>query len=235
MKITIERHNGVNVLRDDLLPGGTKACFIGELLDPAFDCHVYASPVYGAFQIALAEYCRENNRRAVIFCAKRGQPHENTLRAKAAGARVLQVPYGYLSNVQAKARRFCGENNGQYLKFGGGEEIVIQRIAERARAVFKALGGVPDEIFCAVGSGTLLRGIERAANGTPCKITGVCVGAEFTGSHSGNTRLVKYPLPFDKPAKGIAPFKTSRNYDLKAWEVCLKNRGGGEALFWNVF
>lgn len=55
MKITIEQHNGVSVLRDDLLPGGTKACFIGELLAPSFACHVYASPVYGAFQIALAE------------------------------------------------------------------------------------------------------------------------------------------------------------------------------------
>ena len=93
MKITVERHNGVNVLRDDLLPGGTKACFIGELLNQAFDCHVYASPVYGAFQIALAEYCRANGRQAVIFCAKRGQPHENTLKAKAAGARVFPRPF----------------------------------------------------------------------------------------------------------------------------------------------
>ena len=234
MKITIEQHNGVSVLRDDLLPGGTKACFIGELLDTAFDCHVYASPVYGAFQIALAEYCRANNRRAVVFCAKRNDPHENTLRAKAAGARVLQVPYGYLSNVQAKARRFCDENNGQFLKFGGGEEIAIQRIAERARAVFAELGGVPDEIFCAVGSGTLLKGIERATADSGCKITGVCVGAEYMGGGQ-NTMLIKHPLPFEKPAKGSAPFKTSRNYDLKAWEVCLKRKGGGLVLFWNVF
>lgn len=235
MKITIERHSGVNVLRDDLLPGGTKACFIGELLNPAFDCHVYASPVYGAFQIALAEYCHEHNRRAVIFCAKRNEPHENTMRAKEAGARVFQVPYGYLSNVQAKARVFCRDNNGQYLKFGGGEDIVIQRIAERATAVFNELGRIPDEIFCAVGSGTLLRGIEKAVAGTKCKITGVCVGAEFKGVPLLSTRLIRHPLPFEKPGKGSAPFKTSRNYDLKAWEFCLKNNGGGDVLFWNVF
>lgn len=235
MTITIERHNGVSVLRDDLLPGGTKACFIGELLDPAFDCYVYASPVYGAFQIALAEYCRQHNRKAVIFCAKRNEPHENTLRAKAAGARVLQVPYGYLSNVQAKARRFCEENNGQFLKFGGGEEIAIKRIAERARAVFAELGGVPDEIFCAVGSGTLLRGIERATAGARCKITGVCVGAEYKDEKGANTILVKYPAPFERAARSLAPFKTSRNYDLKAWEVCIARNNGGEVLFWNVF
>lgn len=235
MKITIEQHNGVSVLRDDLLPGGTKACFIGELLAPSFACHVYASPVYGAFQIALAEYCREHNRQAVIFCAKRGVPHENTLRAKAAGARVFQVPHGYLSNVQSKARAFCAANGGQYLKFGGGEEIVVQRIAERARAVFAQLGRVPDEIFCAVGSGTLLKGIQRAASRTPCKITGVCVGAEYKGEVGRNTLLVKYPAPFERAARFSAPFKTSRNYDLKAWEVCLKRKGEGLVLFWNVF
>ncbi len=233
MKITIEQHNGVSVLRDDLLPGGTKACFIGELLDTSFDCHVYASPVYGAFQIALAEYCRANGRQSAVFCARRNEPHENTLRAKAAGARILQVPYGYLSNVQAKARTFCRENNGQYLEFGGDSEIAIQRIAERAQKVFAELGRVPDEIFCAVGSGTLLRGIERAAAGR-CKITGVCVGAEYKGSEQ-NTTLIRYPASFEKPAKINAPFKTSRNYDLKAWEVCLKRRGAGLALFWNVF
>lgn len=235
MKITIEQHQGVSVLRDDLLPGGTKACFIGELLNPAFDCHVYASPVYGAFQIALAEYCRANGRNAVIFCAKRNEPHENTLKAKAAGARVLQVPHGYLSNVQAKARAFCSENNGQYLAFGAGVEIAIQRISERAANVFAEIGGVPDEVFCAVGSGTLLAGIERAAQGSQCKITGVCVGAEHKGRVSENTVLVKYPAPFERPSKAKAPFKTSRNYDLKAWEYCLKLRGGGSVLFWNVF
>lgn len=235
MNITIEQHNGVNVLRDDLLPGGTKACFIGELLDQSFDFHVYASPVYGAFQIALAEYCRQHNRRAVIFCAKRGEPHENTLRAKQAGARVLQVPYGYLSNVQAKARQFCRENNGQYLEFGGRHEVAVQRISERAKAVFEKIGRIPDEIFCAVGSGTLLQGIERATEGGKCKIIGVCVGAEYKDAIGKNTALVKYPLPFEKPARAAAPFKTSRNYDLKAWEVCLARHNGGDVLFWNVF
>lgn len=235
MNITIERYNGVYVLRDDLLPGGTKSCFIGELLNPAFDCHVYASPVYGAFQIALAEYCRANNRQAVVFCAKRGKPHENTLMAKAAGARVFQVPYGYLSNVQSKAREFCKQNNGQFLTFGAREEIAIERIAERAGAVFAALGGVPDEIFCAVGSVTLLAGIERAVVGTGCRVMGVCVGAELKVPVAQNTSLIRYPLPFEKPARINAPFKTSRNYDLKAWEFCLKMKKGAAVLFWNVF
>ncbi len=235
MKITLEQHAGVTVLRDDLLPGGTKACFMGEILRPGFPCYVYATPVYGAFQIALAEYCREHGKSAVLFCAKRNDPHENTLRAKAAGARVMQVPYGYLSNVQAKAKRWCAENGGQYLEFGGQGETAVQRIAERARAVFAELGRVPDEIFLAVGSGTLLQGVELAAAGTDCRITGVCVGAEYNAATGQNTRLIKYPLPFDKPAKTLAPFKTSRNYDLKAWEVCRKQSGPGLVLFWNVF
>ena len=80
-----------------------------------------------------------------------------------------------------------------------------------------------------------MRGIQRAASRTPCKITGVCVGAEFKGEVGRNTLLVKYPAPFERPARFSAPFKTSRNYDLKAWEVCLKRKGEGLVLFWNVF
>ena len=56
--ITIEPHFGIKVLRDDLLPGGTKSILMTSIIGEAEE-YVYGSPVYGGFQIALAEYCNQ--------------------------------------------------------------------------------------------------------------------------------------------------------------------------------
>lgn len=232
--MTIEQHNGVYVLRDDLLPGGTKSVFLGKILDPAKQTYVYASPVYGAFQIALGQYCSAHGKRAVIFCAKRKMPHKNSLAAKAAGAQVLQVPYGYLSNCQSKAKAYVDSIPGtQYIEFGGNYPVAVDAIAQRMREINARLGGEPDEIFCAVGSGTLLRGI--IAGTTTAMITGVQVGAEYKEQLPCRVRILKHPLPFEKDSTAAAPFPSCSNYDLKAWEFCLKYRKGKKVLFWNVF
>src|SRR5689334_1021564 len=92
----LEQHKGVWVLRDDLLPGGTKSIFLVDLLLKHDATHyVYCSPQYGGFQIALAHACRALGRHAVIVTPKAGQMHPNTEAAAKAGAYVMQVPHGY--------------------------------------------------------------------------------------------------------------------------------------------
>lgn len=234
MNITIEQHNGIYVLRDDLLPGGTKSTFLGQLLEPGRACYVYASPVYGAMQIALAQYCQTIGAKAVIFCAKRGKPHPNSLRAKEAGAIVYQVPHGYLSHCQAKAKLFAEENNGQYIAWGANYQTAIDAIAKRTKEVILQLGFEPDEIYCAVGSGTLLKGIYKGTNNA--ELTGVMVGADFNEDLSSRVRVIKHPKKFEDECKITAPFPSSKNYDLKAWEICMQKADKNKkVLFWNVF
>ena len=55
--ITIEKHKGVNVLRDDLLTGGTKSILMPSIIGDDLE-YVYASPVYGGFQIVTHITCR---------------------------------------------------------------------------------------------------------------------------------------------------------------------------------
>ena len=55
--ITIEQHKGVNVLREDLLVGGTKSILMPSIIGESQE-YVNASPVYGGFQIALSAYCQ---------------------------------------------------------------------------------------------------------------------------------------------------------------------------------
>jgi len=207
MSITIEKYDnqaGIYILRDDLLPGGTKSILIDSLLVNRDDVNelVYASPCYGGFQIALSIFCKNNNKKATIFCAKRTIRHPNTEICIRNGANIVEVPYGYLSVVEKHAREYLREprfphtpslqtkgiilgapinDEGKILgaqclaplvplkiAFGANSPENITIIASRAKRVIESFtesyGKPPDEIWCAVGSGTLISGIIQAVN-----------------------------------------------------------------------
>lgn len=230
--MTIERHNEVYVLRDDLLPGGTKSVFLPSILDHSKERFVYASPVYGGMQIALAKYCSSIGKQAVIFSAKRKIPHPNSIKVKEAGGLVYQVPYGYLSNCTAKAIQYVRNHNAQLINFGADYPEAITAIANRMQAVSETLGFEPDEIFCAVGSGTLLTGIIAGTNSS--LINGVQVGAQLDIEVNNRLSIFQYHKPFEYETKILAPFSSCANYDRKAWEYCLKYKKKEKVFFWNV-
>lgn len=239
MSIAIEVYNGINVLRDDLLPGGSKSLILDSELDTAVNEWVYASPVYGGLQIALSHWCKNNNKKATIFCAKRNELHSNTQICIDLGANVIQIPDGYLNNIKGKANKYCIENNAKQIPFGLNTETARNIISNRIQEIIKKLGKEPDEIWCAIGSGVLAEGIIRGTK--TAKIFGVQVGKEYKLGMSmfldGFDRLtvIQYPKPFDKPSDITPPFKSTQNYDAKAWEYCISQKGSGDILFWNVY
>jgi 1-aminocyclopropane-1-carboxylate deaminase/D-cysteine desulfhydrase-like pyridoxal-dependent ACC family enzyme len=231
--IRIDIYNGVYVLRDDLLTGGTKSRFLPSLLDPNYEEFVYASPVYGGFQIALASVCLEIGKKATIFCAKRKTPHRNSIRVKNLGGNVMQVKSGYLSVVEKRARDYCEAVGAKKLVFGANDPKAIESISETMKEISNLLGFEPDQIFLPVGSGTLLKGVVKGTK--EAKIFGVQVGKEFEDKVSNRVAIIKYPKPFDYESKYKSPFPSCSNYDLKAWEICEKMKNKNKrVLFWNV-
>lgn len=234
--IVIEEHYGIKVLRDDLLEGGTKSILLEgiEKDNPHITEYVYASPVYGGFQIALSAYCKKHGLKATIVCAKRAIKHTNTLKCMEYGANIIEVYPGYLSVAEKRAREYC-ENKPHIHKlvFGANTEENIHKIANRAKQVMRHLKYEPDEIWVAVGSGTLIKGISQAVKNA--KIYGVLVGANFDYDHP-NVILIRYPKPFEKESKLNVAFPSMANYDRKALELCLahKRNPDSKVLFWNV-
>lgn len=228
--ITLEKHNGIIILRDDLLIGGTKSVLMPSIIGDAKE-YVYASPVYGGFQIALASYCQKLGKQATIFCAKRKQKHANTLECIKYGAKVIEIPYGYLTVVEKHARDYCINNEAEKLVFGANSIENKILLGNRVKQVIKKLGREPKEIWCAIGSGTLVDSILMATK--KAKIYGVQVGAEYKKENNRLT-LFKYHKSFDKISKHKAPFKSVPNYDLKAFEYCEKYKISDDVLFWNV-
>jgi Pyridoxal-phosphate dependent enzyme len=229
--ITLQKHNGITVLRDDLLEGGTKSRFLAQLMDPEARGYVYATPAFGGFQIALAATAKALGKKASIFVAKRKNRHPNTLKAKELGADITDVDYGYLTTVQSRARAHAAKYGFQYLEWGANYPKAIASIAEVMREITKELGEEPDEIWCTIGSGVLMRGILQGTD--TALIQGVQVGKEYTTTHD-RVRIHTYHKPFQDESKAFCPFPSSANYDRKAWEYALQKKTGKNVLFWNV-
>lgn len=234
--IKIEKHYGINILRDDLLEGGTKSILLEgiQIQYPNITEYVYASPVYGGFQIALSAYCKNNGLKATIFCARRTQKHSNTLKCIEYGANIMEVYPGYLSVVEKRARDYCEKKSHIHkFVFGANTPENINIIANRAKKVLQQFKCEPDEIWVAVGSGTLVKGILQAVK--HAKVYGVLVGVDFEYSHP-NLILIKYPKPFETESRLKVDFPSMANYDRKALELCLahERKPNSDVLFWNV-
>lgn len=221
----IEKIGKFLVVRDDLLPGGTKRRLLDGLLSQRREEEfVYATPAYGYAQIALAHSCRAIGKRATIFVAKRAKPHKRTLEAKRAGARVIQVPHGYLNVVQKRARDYCESTGAALLPFGFDSEEFSDLLAQCA----KTLPIKPTEVWTAAGSGTLSRSLQKAW--PSARFFAVQVGRT---PNVGRATLLKAPEKFEIDAKHPPPFPSCSNYDAKVWQF-MTRRGSEGALFWNV-
>jgi hypothetical protein len=219
----LQEHEGIVVVRDDLLPGGTKSRFAALLFEGVREA-VYASPVYGYAQIALAIAAKELGKRATIFCAQRKEKHPRTLAAIRHGANVVEVPHGYLSVVQANARRYCGMFGHRLIPFGLDSEEIIVALS----TVAASLPIVPTEVWSVAGSGVLQRAMQRAW--PLAQFNAVQVGHV---PNAGRARVFVSPQKFEQDAKLQPPFPSCSNYDAKAWAFIKKHATPG-ALFWNV-
>jgi hypothetical protein len=157
-------------------------------------------------------------------------PHPRTQEAFRAGAKVVQVPTGYLENVQAKARRYCEATGAFLLPFGLDVPEAFDAIAARAAVVAKITGWL-DEVWSAAGSGVLSRGLQRGLNAG--RFIAVQVGRKLGKAEVGNAKVRVYPADFAKDAWRKPPFPSCSNYDAKAWDL-FDRYGKGRRLLWNV-
>ena len=223
----LEVHRGIVVVRDDLFPGGTKARFIGSVFDGATEA-VYASPPEGGAQTALAFTAKAMGRRATIFVAQRAKPHARTLEAARLGAKVVPVSPGYLTVVQSRAREYCRNTGAFLIPFGADCPEAVEIIAAAARMT----GEMPDEVWCAAGSGVLARGLALAWPKARRHV--VQIGRELSPKDVAGATIHVHPRKFGERAMTAVPFPADPHYDAKAWEFCLAKRRGGNVLFWNV-
>lgn len=228
----VERHGNVTVVREDLIPGGTKARFIDALFQD-IDEMVYASPTQGGAQTALALAARRLDKRLTLFVAASKHWHPRVVLSKQLGANIIEVPMGFLSNVQSRAEKYTQErklfsNDRVYnLEFGLGTQEIIAKIAEAARQIPR-----PVQLWCAAGSGTLARGLAEAWPDVPRFI--VQCGHILTPSEAAGGAVIVFPHPYSYQEKRLPPFPSDPTYERKCYFTMLDHIGDSEATFWNT-
>lgn len=230
----IQSYDGINVVRDDLVLGGTKTRFLPALIGAAPEV-VYGGPFCGAAGFALAIVGREMGRKVTLFYAKRKLWHRFQKGAAMAGARIVEVPFGYMSNVQAKARAYAAEVGALFLPLGFDLPEAAEALGEPMRDV-RALVGHPHQVWCAAGSGMLAR--HLAVNFPNSEICAVTVGLESRNSKQAfppNVRILPSGYKFEQEGRVNPPFPAAANYERKAWELMIRwGNPNCHRLFWNV-
>lgn len=228
--------DGFTVVRDDLLPGGTKARFIFDLFP---DCSelVYASPQEGGAQTGLAIAAKVFNRRFTLFVGTRKIPHERVALSERLGAKIMKVKPGYLSTVQAVAQRYVNRerfnlvNLDTYnLYFGLESKYAVEVISSAAKKIPK-----PRELWFCAGSGTLAKGLAAAWPDVPR--FAIQISHQLTTKDVAGATIIPSQQAFGDKEEFPVPFPSDPHYDAKAWKMMLERRKASDRTgitFWNV-
>ena len=228
-KPIVKEHDGIQVVRDDLIEGGTKRrAFYTYIKSKDYDEFVYASPRQGYAQLSLAYACRDLGRKATVTVPQ-GQRYWLTYKAEELGANIIEVPMGFLTNIQAKAKKYCLDNGAHLIPFGGDHPIIIESMRQSALSI----GINPKEVWTVMSSGVLSRGLQGAW--PDAKVYGVKIGHNTTPREQGRAETFKSDYKFHQECKQDErpPFPSSLTYDSKAWGFIREYASKG-SLFWNV-
>lgn len=229
------------ILRDDKLPGGTKSIYVHDIIDrnPAAG-YLFSTPPEGGYQIALATACKERGKKCVIVTAKRKIRHGHTNEVIQLGGTIVEVDVcAFQSHLEKVGREYVERHPDHFkIEFGANYEYGIDAIAWRMATIKTILGREPKQIFCAVGSGTLLKGILRATK--RAQIIAVLVGKDHTleeFDHQDRVTLIRHRLKYQQALKlKDNPFPANATYEAKAFETLLSMRDEKAlTLFWNVY
>lgn len=225
LPITTQKIGNITVVRDDLLPGGSKSRFLNSLVGLPYEEFVYASPAYGGAQIALALACQAAGKRATIISPEREEMHDRTLEAQEAGAEIQQRPGGQRDLEQA-AEQYAARTGAYLVPHGFKGPDATVALTEAARLLAQTCGPF-DEVWAVAGSGSVIKALQTAQLGKSYHAVAVAGPTQIPG-----VDVVESPLHEEASATEPPPFPSCPTYDAKAWEF-VKDRPGN-VLFWNV-
>lgn len=237
----------VHVVRDDLLPGGTKQRALGRYLSEALargaTSFVYASPPPGFAQVALAYVCGRLGVECALFCAQAGgELHEFSVLARSYGATVH--PCATLDVAEKEARVHHHATPGsRKLPLGFAEPGYVGRLRDAVvrewAHLTEELGREPARVWLPVGSATLG---SVFADVLGDRVALHCVDVRVLDPHDPRIRaLMARPgvvvhrclERFSDPCAARPPIPANTHYDAKLWPLIHAHARDGD-LWWNV-
>lgn len=229
----ITTHDGIDVVRDDLINGSK--CRFADLLIQTIkeDTLVYVQPRTGLAGISILNIAKRYGKKVVLFMpsSKEISLHQAVCIERGAIPKFRRV--AAMPNLNKIAKEWAEANNAKFIPLGLKHELVVACAARVAMNI----GPGPDVCFVATSTGVLVRGLQIGWPNT--KFYSVCVARNMHEGELGNAEPIIEPLAFAQAEKlkNRPPFETVLSYDSKVWKYALsykKNNPDKSVLMWNV-
>jgi hypothetical protein len=233
--VIIKEHDGIKVVREDLsLKGGTKSRAAEFLIsETKKNTLVYVVPRIGHAGIAIMELSKLYNKEVIFFMPACKEISDNqafiiNLNPK----NVIFERIAAMPNLNRIAKKYADQNGYEFLPFGLNHPYTIAGFVKTCDDILRNYDE-PEELWSAVSTGVLTRGLQIGFQNTNMK--GVCVARNMKNGELGRTKIISEPLPFLKSEKkeNLPSFDTVPSYDGKVWKYIPKNTGKN-IWFWNV-
>jgi len=228
------------VLADQTRCGGTKGRFLANLLNQEpykrYMEYVYVTEFPGGAQIALAQAALHLQKHATLFLPS-GADKPNPTIARELGATIkieADDPWKAAQlYVQGSQQRVLLPNG---LAIQGMHEALVECASKLAKK-----HGTFDQVWCAVGSGHLLRALAETDLGKEYHGVAVTGGIpehiQKLSRINEHVKVVQHPLKWTELVQPnqAPPFDSALYYDAKVWSAVVSAaRSPVRILFWNV-
>lgn len=230
--ITKHQYNNIkfNVFRDDKLLAGTKQRAVVELIQKTDkEKFIYAGPIQGFAQVALAYGAYLNHKKAVLFLLKK-TPRTNltnfALRFKS--VELHEIENGTIKKLQELADEYHKKNSDSYLlSFGCSDVFNVLK-----KNIKEAMPNItPKRIWIVAGSSTILNVLYKIFPYTYFMV--VRVGKKIWDDQldlSRTTLFVSNEL-FINDAKELPPYPSVATYDSKLWKFFKQHGKNGDYIY----
>jgi hypothetical protein len=234
---TIVEHEGINVVRDDMI-AGSKSRFADLLMSEIVeDTIVYVQPRTGLAGVSILDVAKRYNKKVVLFMpsSKRISQHQAVCIERGATPKFYRI--AAMPNLNRIAASWAAENNAYFVPLGLKHPLVVAAAAEVARNIKDQVGREPEICFVATSTGVLVRGLQIGWPNT--KFVSVAVSRNMHEGELGRADVVSEPLEFQTPEKivNMPPYPTVGTYDAKAWKYAKyykEQNPDKDVWIWNV-
>ena len=233
----VQEHEGIKVVRDDLIVG-SKARF-GDYYFSQIeeDTVVYVQPRVGLAGVSILELAKKYNKNVILFmpASKKISDHQAIVIERGAIPKFRRIAAMPVLNKYAKDHAM--DIKAHFIPLGLYHPLVVAGAARVARNIREQYG-TPERVYCAISTGVLSRGIQLGF-GQDVEFVSVAVARNLKAGELGCAEVISEPLPFLTPEKkeNLPPFPSVDTYDAKVWKYALeykRNNPEKDVWFWNV-
>lgn len=229
----ITEHDGIQVVRDDLINGSK--CRFADLLVQSIqeDTLVYVQPRVGLAGVSILNIAKRYNKKVVLFMpsSKEISHHQAVCIERGAIPKFRRI--AAMPNLNIVAKQWAEKNNAKFIPLGLKHELVVACAAR----VAMNLGPGPDVCFVATSTGVLVRGLQIGWPNT--KFYSVTVARNMKSGELGRAEVIIEPKEFaqSESKENLPPFDTVKTYDAKVWKYAKQfkiDNPNLSVMMWNV-